>query len=104
MLGHHYGIWSTGGKRGKSEDLKQLQRYLLLSHSVGVGNPVPKEISRLMLQLKVHALSLGFSGISLETLDRLLQFLDLDLIPVIPEKAALEHQAISPLLPICCCR
>ena len=86
--GINTGFGALADKRVKGEDLKQLQRNLLLSHSVGVGNPVPREISRLMLQLKLHALSLGYSGISGETLKRLLRFLELDLIPVIPEKGS----------------
>lgn len=88
----YYGI-NTGfgvlaGKRVNDEDLKQLQKNLILSHSVGVGNLVPKEISRLMLQLKVHALGIGYSGISEETFDRLLLFLEKDWIPAIPEKGS----------------
>ncbi|PWN05513.1 histidine ammonia-lyase [Rhodohalobacter mucosus] len=86
--GINTGFGALAGKRVNGEDLKQLQRNLLLSHSVGVGNPVPKEISRLMLQLKVHALSLGYSGISGKTFNRLLQLLEHDLIPVIPEKGS----------------
>lgn len=105
-----YGINTGFGAMARqkigSEDLKQLQRNLILSHSVGTGDPVPKEISRLMMQLKVHALGIGHSGISEETFNRLLLFLQKDLIPVIPEKgsvgasgdlAPLAHMAL-PLL------
>jgi histidine ammonia-lyase len=53
-----------------------------------VGNLIPKEISRLMLQLKVHALAIGYSGISEETFDRLMLFLENDWIPAIPEKGS----------------
>lgn len=88
----HYGI-NTGfgalaNKRVSGEQLTQLQRNLILSHSVGVGNLVPKEICRLILQLKIHALGIGYSGISMETLQRLLFFLDHDLIPAVPEKGS----------------
>ena len=86
--GINTGFGALASQRVDGKDLRQLQRNLLLSHSVGVGSPIPKEISRLMLQLKVHSLSLGYSGISIETLNRLLVFLDLDLIPVIPEKGS----------------
>lgn len=88
----YYGINTGFGvlarKKVNHEDLKQLQRNLILSHSVGVGNPITKEISRLILQLKVHALGIGYSGISEETFDRLLLFLENDWIPVIPEKGS----------------
>lgn len=88
----YYGI-NTGfgilaNQRVSGEQLSQLQRNLILSHSVGVGNLVPKEICRLILQLKVHALGIGYSGISPETFQRLLFFLEHDLIPAIPEKGS----------------
>lgn len=86
--GINTGFGALAGKRVNSEDLKQLQRNLILSHSVGVGNLIPKGICRLMLQLKVHALSIGYSGISEETFDRLLLFLENDWIPAIPEKGS----------------
>lgn len=86
--GINTGFGALAGKRVDGDGLKQLQRNLILSHSVGVGNPVPKEISRLMLQLKVHALAIGYSGISEETFDRLMLFLQNDWIPVVPEKGS----------------
>ena len=70
--GHaHYGI-NTGfgvlaNKRISSEELATLQKNILLSHACGVGVPVPPEITRLMLQLKIQSLSLGFSGVSERT-------------------------------------
>lgn len=89
----HYGI-NTGfgalkNKRIEPEKLEQLQENLLLSHAVGVGAPVSKEISRLILQLKVHALGLGCSGVSESTFERLLRFVELDLIPVVPSQGSL---------------
>ena len=67
---------------------KELQKNLLLSHSVGLGEPIEKEIARLMLILKVHALSKAYSGISLEVLDRILWFIEEDIIPVVPEQGS----------------
>ncbi|MEX0844550.1 MAG: histidine ammonia-lyase [Balneolaceae bacterium] len=99
-----FGILAT--KRIGADQLKQLQRNLILSHAVGTGDLISKDISRLMLQLKIHSLGLGYSGISKETFDRLIYFTDQDLIPVIPEKgsvgasgdlAPLAHMAL-PLL------
>ncbi|MDR9366118.1 MAG: histidine ammonia-lyase [Balneolaceae bacterium] len=88
----YYGI-NTGfgilaNKKVSEEQLSQLQRNLILSHSVGVGDLVPKEICRLIIQLKIHALGIGYSGISLETFNRLIKFLENDLIPAIPEKGS----------------
>ncbi len=70
------------------EETHLLQKNLLLTHAVGVGEPVVKEISKLMLITKVHALSQGFSGIRLEVVERMLTFIDLDLIPVVPEQGS----------------
>lgn len=70
------------------EDTNLLQKNLLITHAVGVGEPIAKEISKLMLITKVHALSQGFSGIRLETVERMLTFIDLDLIPVVPEQGS----------------
>ncbi len=86
--GINTGFGALAGKRVDSGNLKQLQRNLILSHSVGVGNLIPKEICRLMLQLKVHALAIGYSGISEETFDRLILFIENDWIPAIPEKGS----------------
>ncbi|MFG1490665.1 aromatic amino acid ammonia-lyase, partial [Oceanospirillum sp. HFRX-1_2] len=65
-----------------------LQKNLLITHAVGVGSPIDKSISKLMLITKVHALSQGFSGIRLEVVERMLKFLELDLIPVVPEQGS----------------
>jgi len=65
-----------------------LQKNLLITHSVGVGVPIAKAISKLMLVAKVHALSQGFSGIRLEVVERMLSFIELDLIPVVPEQGS----------------
>lgn len=86
--GINTGFGALARQQVSQEDLKQLQRNLLLSHSVGTGNLVPKEICRLMLQLKIHALALGHSGISEKTFNRLLLFLENDLIPAVPEKGS----------------
>lgn len=70
------------------EDTQKLQENLLISHAVGVGNPIQKEISKLMLIAKLHALAKGFSGISLPTFERILWFLENDIIPVVPEQGS----------------
>ncbi|MEL7367201.1 MAG: aromatic amino acid ammonia-lyase, partial [Pseudomonadota bacterium] len=70
------------------EETHLLQKNLLITHAVGVGNPIDKAISKLMLITKVHALSQGFSGIRLEVVERMLAFLELDLIPVVPEQGS----------------
>ncbi len=88
FYGINTGFGILASKRIGDDQLKQLQRNLILSHAVGTGDLISKEVSRLMLQLKIHALGIGFSGISKETFDRLMYFIDHDLIPVIPEKGS----------------
>ncbi|PKG86176.1 histidine ammonia-lyase [Colwellia sp. 75C3] len=70
------------------EDTNLLQKNLLITHAVGVGEPIEKAISKLMLITKVHALSQGFSGIRLDVVERMLAFIKLDLIPVVPEQGS----------------
>lgn len=70
------------------EETQQLQNNILQSHSVGLGEPIPKEIAKLMMIIKVHSLSFGYSGIQLKTLDRILWHIDHDLIPVVPSQGS----------------
>jgi len=70
------------------EDTKKLQYNLLMSHSVGVGNPIDREIAKLMMILKVHALCKGYSGIAVETVERILWHIDNNVIPCVPEQGS----------------
>lgn len=70
------------------EDAATLQYKILQSHSVGVGNPIPVIIAKLMLITKVQALAQGFSGVQLSTLERILWHIDNNVIPVVPEKGS----------------
>jgi len=69
-------------------ETRKLQENLLISHSVGVGNPIPKEISKLMLITKAHALAKGYSGVTLEVVERILLMIEQDIIPVVPEQGS----------------
>ena len=88
----YYGINTGFGvlaqQRVADDQLETLQRNLILSHAVGVGELVPKEISRLMLLLKILALGLGYSGVSRTTFERLLLFAERDLVPAIPSRGS----------------
>jgi histidine ammonia-lyase len=70
------------------EDTRLLQHKILQSHSVGVGNPIPEEVAKLMLITKVHALAKGYSGVQLSTLERICWHIENDAIPVVPEKGS----------------
>jgi histidine ammonia-lyase len=69
-------------------DTGTLQQKILQSHSVGVGDPIPVEIAKIMLITKVHALAQGYSGIRLETLQRICWHIENNIIPVVPEKGS----------------
>jgi len=70
------------------DETAQLQHNLIISHAVGVGKPIDKELSKIMMISKIHALSRGFSGVSLEVIERLLLMLEKDIIPVVPEQGS----------------
>ncbi|MFD2725214.1 histidine ammonia-lyase [Hyunsoonleella rubra] len=65
-----------------------LQKNLLLTHAVGVGKPIDKTLSKLMMICKVHSLCKGYSGIRLEVIKRILYFIENDLLPVVPEQGS----------------
>lgn len=80
------------------EQTQQLQYNLLQSHACGVGDRVPKEIIRLMLLLKIQSLSYGYSGVQLETVQRLVDFYNEDILPIIYTQGSLGASGdLSPL-------
>lgn len=70
------------------EETSLLQKNLLISHAVGVGLPIKKNLSKLMLICKVHALCKAYSGIRLSVIQRIIYLIDHDLIPVVPEQGS----------------
>lgn len=72
-----------------SEDLSTLQENLVKSHSCSVGTPVSHEIVRLMLLLKAHALCLGYSGVQLSTVERIIDLYNNDVLPVVCDRGSL---------------
>ncbi len=71
-----------------AEDTRRLQLNLLLSHAVGVGDYIPEDISRLMMILKVHSLSFGFSGISFHTINRIIWHIEQHITPCVPSQGS----------------
>lgn len=70
------------------DEVRKLQENLLISHAVGVGNYIDKAFSKMMLITKAHALSKGYSGVTLNVVERILQMLEKDLIPAVPEQGS----------------
>ena len=65
------------------DQLTQLQINLMMSHACGTGDRVPNEIVKIMLLLKIQSLSYGFSGCKLDTVERLIDFFNNDMLPVV---------------------
>ncbi len=72
-----------------ASQLEQLQENLVKSHACGTGEEVPDEIVKLMLLLKVQSLSYGYSGVQLETVWRLADLFNLNILPVIYQQGSL---------------
>ena len=65
------------------DQLAQLQINLMMSHACGVGDRVPNDIVKIMMLLKVQSLSYGYSGCKLDTVQRLVDFFNNDIYPVV---------------------
>ncbi|MDQ3046105.1 MAG: histidine ammonia-lyase [Bacteroidota bacterium] len=70
-------------------ELAQLQENLVMSHACGTGDEVPPEVVKLMLLLKIQALCYGRSGVQLETVERLVDLFNHDVLPVIYQLGSL---------------
>ena len=71
------------------EDLSRLQQNLVCSHACGTGDRVPSEVVRLILLLKIQSLSYGHSGVQLRTVERLIDFYNHDILPVVYQQGSL---------------
>lgn len=71
------------------DDLSTLQKNLVLSHACGIGETIPQEIIRWMLLLKIRGLSYGHSGVQLETVKRLIDLYNENLLPVVYAQGSL---------------
>ncbi|RZK12118.1 MAG: histidine ammonia-lyase [Flavobacterium sp.] len=89
IYGINTGFGSLYNIKISSENLSQLQENLVKSHSCGTGDEVPHEIVKLMLLLKIQSLSYGNSGVQLITVERLIDFYNNDILPVIYTQGSL---------------
>jgi histidine ammonia-lyase len=87
-----YGVNTGFGRLAQThipnDQLELLQRNLVLSHAVGVGAPLPASVVRLMLALKIAALSRGYSGVRRELVDALVKLYNADVLPRVPSKGS----------------
>jgi histidine ammonia-lyase len=69
--------------------LQELQRNLIQSHACGMGEEVPKDIVKLMIAFKIKSLSYGYSGVQTDTVERLMDMYNSDVLPVIYTQGSL---------------
>lgn len=89
IYGINTGFGSLCNVKVEAADLSQLQVNLVKSHACGTGPEVPRAIVKIMLLLKIQSLSYGYSGVQLETVQRLIDFYNHDILPVIYTQGSL---------------
>ena len=87
-----YGITTGFGNFGNviipKQHIRDLQKNLLMSHSTGIGQDIDDDQVRAMMVLRVNALIKGYSGIKWKTLQRMIYFLNHDILPLVPQKGS----------------
>jgi histidine ammonia-lyase len=102
VYGVNTGFGSLYNKSIAPGQLEQLQENLMMSHACGTGNEVPHEIVKLMLFLKIQGLSYGNSGVQTETVQRLIDFYNNDIYPIVYEQGSLGASGdLAPLAHLC---
>ncbi len=89
IYGINTGFGSLCNVKISNENLSKLQENLVKSHACGTGEEVPHEIVKIMLLLKIQSLSYGHSGVQLVTVQRLIDFYNNDIFPVIYTQGSL---------------
>lgn len=102
IYGVNTGFGSLYDKSIPKGDLARLQRNLVMSHACGSGDPVPAEIVRTMLVLKVQNMAFGHSAVAPATVQRLIDLYNADVLPVVYERGSLGASGdLAPLAHLC---
>jgi histidine ammonia-lyase len=88
VYGVNTGFGLLANTRIPDDRLAELQTNLILSHSAGLGDPLPRNVTRLMIILKLLGLGRGYSGVRREVIDALQVLLDRDAMPLIPAQGS----------------
>ncbi|WP_428243727.1 histidine ammonia-lyase [Gynuella sp.] len=88
VYGINTGFGLLANTRIATKDLEQLQRSIVLSHAAGTGNLMNDDTVKLIMILKANSLARGFSGIRLEVIEALLQLVNHEIYPCIPQKGS----------------
>jgi histidine ammonia-lyase len=89
IYGINTGFGSLCDTEIQASDLEKLQRNLVMSHACGMGEEVPNDVVKLMLLLKIQGISYGHSGVQLVTVQRLIDFYNNDVFPVVYQQGSL---------------
>jgi histidine ammonia-lyase len=89
IYGINTGFGSLCNVKISDDNLSKLQENLVLSHACGTGDSVPQEIVKLMLFLKIQSLSYGLSGVQLKTVERLIDFYNKGIFPIVYTQGSL---------------
>ncbi len=89
MYGITTGFGSLCNKNISPDELSRLQENLVKSHACSVGQEIPPVITKLMMLLKAHALSLGYSGVQVITVQRIIDFFNNDVMPIVYDRGSL---------------
>ncbi len=89
IYGINTGFGSLYDVKISNENLTKLQENLVMSHACGTGEEVPKEIIKLMLLFKIQSLSYGYSGVQMQTINRLIDFYNNDIYPLVYTQGSL---------------
>ena len=104
MYGVNTGFGAFSSVRISDSEIEQLQKNLIRSHSMGIGDPFTKDQSKAMMILRANTLARGHSGVRVVVIEKILEFLNNDIIPIIPQQgsvgasgdlAPLSHLALA---------
>ncbi len=88
VYGINTGFGALSSKHIAKEDLSTLQYNLIRSHCTGVGKPFSRLVTRAIMLLRANCLASGFSGVSISAIELLLDFINEDITPIVPEKGS----------------
>jgi len=104
IYGVNTGFGNLSNTKISLKDSLKLQVNLIRSHSVGVGANLSKEIIRAMMLLRINALAKGYSGVNFQLLEKIIELLNKDIYPYVPEQGSLGASGdLAPLSHLALC-